>query len=49
MKFFIPKFMKIICYLRIISTFGSDFLIKLATIGLILSLSCVNMSEPKLF
>jgi hypothetical protein len=25
MKFFIPKFMKIRCYLRIISTFGNDF------------------------
>jgi hypothetical protein len=41
--------MKIRCYLRIFSTFGNDFSIKLATFGSILSLRCITMSELKLF
>jgi hypothetical protein len=45
MKFFTPKFMKIRCYLRIFSTFGNDFSIKLATFSSILSLRFISMNE----
>jgi hypothetical protein len=48
-KIFIPKFMKIKCYLGIFLKFGSNFLIKLATFGSILSIRCVSMSKLKLF
>jgi hypothetical protein len=44
MKFFTPKFIKTRCYLRIFSTFGTDF--KLATCTSILSLRI--LSDPKL-
>jgi hypothetical protein len=47
-KFVIPKFMKIRCYIRIIVTFGSGFQIKLIIYGSSLSLRCVSMSELEL-
>jgi hypothetical protein len=48
-KFFIPKFMKTKCCLRIFTFFGRDFYIKLTIHDSSLSLRCVSMSELEFF
>jgi hypothetical protein len=44
-KFFTPKFMKIGCYLRIFTTFGSDFKTRLNMYGFILTYTLTQKTE----